>query len=381
MTGAVPPPPAPSVWLRRLEVQEFRNLERVNLDLPGEGIAVVGDNGHGKTNLLEAITYLQTLRSVRGARDAELTRFGASGFHLSAEALTPDPHVIEIGFELATKRKKLLQDGVQPPRLSDGLGALPSVIFSPRDVELVGGAAGERRRFLDLILALTSRRYLHALQHYRGALAQRNAALRAAGKSRGGDESIAIWEPTLAENGAVIIEERGRWVENSRAAFASLCSRIGEKGEATLCYHTKIESTAGLADELSSELASRRSADIRRGLTSVGPHRDDLVLTLDSKPLRVFGSAGQHRTAAIALRILEGATLKRAAGAEPILLFDDPFAELDAGRAERILDLIQESGRGQTILVVPRATDIPAELMKLPRFRISSGVIAAEEAA
>ena len=115
-------------------------------------------------------------------------------------------------------------------------------------------------------------------------------------------------------------------------------------------------------------------------MTSVGPHRDDLVLTLDGQPLRVFGSAGQHRTAAIALRILEGATLKRAAGAEPILLFDDPFAELDAGRAERILDLIQESGRGQTILVVPRATDIPAELMKLPRFRIKGGVIQAEAA-
>ena len=370
----------PSVWLRRLEIQEFRNLERINLDLPSEGIAVVGDNGHGKTNLLEAITYLQTLRSVRGARDAELTRFGASGFHLSADALTPEPHEIELGFELATKRKKLLHNGVEPNRLSDGLGALPSVIFSPRDVELVGGAAGERRRFLDLILALTSRRYLHALQRYRGALAQRNAALRSVGRSRSSEDSIAIWEPTLAENGAVIIEERGRWVENSRAAFASLCARIGETGDATLCYHTKIEAAAGLADELAGELASRRSADIRRGLTSVGPHRDDLVLTLDAKPLRVFGSAGQHRTAAIALRILEGATLKRAAGAEPILLFDDPFAELDSGRAERILDLIQESGRGQTILVVPRATDIPAELMKLPRFRISSGVIAAEAA-
>ncbi|MDQ6716733.1 MAG: DNA replication and repair protein RecF [Gemmatimonadota bacterium] len=370
----------PGVWLRRLEIQDFRNLERVSLDLPREGIAVVGDNGHGKTNLLEAITYLQTLRSVRGARDSDLTRFGAAGFHLSAEALTPGEHELDLGFELATKKKKLLHDGVAPPRLSDGLGALPSVIFSPRDVELVGGSASERRRFLDLILALTSRQYLHALQRYRGALSQRNSALRNAAKSRSGDESIAIWEPTLAENGAIVIEERARWVESSRGEYASLCARIGERGEATMRYHTAFSLGPSLVADLADELAAKRAADVRRGMTSVGPHRDDLLLTLDGQPLRVFGSAGQHRTAAIALRILEGATLKRAAGAEPILLFDDPFAELDAGRAERILDLIQESGRGQTILVVPRETDIPAELMKLARFKISLGVIEREAA-
>lgn len=376
MTAAAPP----SVWLRRLEIQDFRNLERVSLDLPREGIAVVGNNGHGKTNLLEAITYLQTLRSVRGARDTELTRFGAAGFHLSADALTPSEHEIDLGFELATKKKKLLHDGVAPKRLSDGLGALPSVIFSPRDVELVGGGAAERRRFLDLILALTSRRYLHALQHYRGALAQRNAALRSVARNHAGDEAIAVWEPTLAENGAIVIEERSRWVESSRAGFASLCERIGERGEATMCHQTAFEISATLADDIAAELASKRSSDVRRGMTSVGPHRDDLVLTLDGQSLRVYGSAGQHRTAAIALRILEGSTLRDAAGAEPILLFDDPFAELDAGRAERILELIQESGRGQTILVVPRASDIPLELTKLPRFRIKAGVIAAEAA-
>ena len=376
MTEAAPP----GVWLRRLEIQDFRNLERVNLDLPREGIAVVGDNGHGKTNLLEAITYLQTLRSVRGARDADLTRLGASGFHLFADALTPSSHEIELGFELATKKKKLLHDGVAPKRLSDGLGALPSVIFSPRDVELVGGGAGERRRFLDLILALSSRRYLHALQRYRAALAQRNSALRSVARNRAAEETVSVWEPALAENGAIVIEQRARWVESSRAEFSLLCRRIGERGEATMCHQTAFDISPSLADDIAGELSAKRANDVRRGVTSVGPHRDDLVLTLDHQPLRVFGSAGQHRTAAIALRILEGATLKRAAGAEPILLFDDPFAELDAGRAERILDLIQESGRGQTILVVPRATDIPSELTKLPRFRIRNGLIAAEAA-
>jgi DNA replication and repair protein RecF len=365
----------PQVWLQRLEIQDFRNLERVDLEIPREGAAIVGDNGHGKTNLLEAISYLQTLRSVRGARDTELTRFGAAGFHLSAQALTPESHQLDLGFEAATKRKKLLHDGVAPPRLSDGLGALPSVIFSPRDVDLVGGGASERRRFLDLMLALTSRRYLRALQHYRVALTQRNAALRSAGRYRSSEEGIEIWEPPLAESGAAIIEERARWVRDSQPAFTALCGRIGERGEARICHRTAFTDSAALAADLLGELAAKRRWDIRRGVTSVGPHRDDLVLTLDGQPLRVFGSAGQHRTAAIALRILEGATLRESAGAEPILLFDDPFAELDTGRAERILELIQESGRGQTILAVPRASDIPPELMRLPRFRIRDGAV------
>ncbi len=370
----------PRVRLRRMEIRDFRNLARVDFDVPAEGAAVIGDNGHGKTNLLEAISYLQTLRSVRGARDAELTRFGAAGFHLAADACTPREHRIELGFELATKRKKLLQDGVAPRRLSDALCALPSVIFSPRDVELVGGGAGERRRFLDVILALTSQRYLHALQEYREALSQRNAALRNAARRGASDEPIAVWEPPLAESGAVIIEERARWVASSAPDFTMLCGRIGERGKADMSYQTSLSGASDVAAELQRELSAKRSSDMRRGMTCVGPHRDDLVLSLDGQSLRTYGSAGQHRTAAIALRILEGATIRAHAGTEPMLLFDDPFAELDAGRAERILDLIQESGRGQTIIVVPRVSDIPSELMRLPRYHINNGVITADAA-
>jgi len=370
----------PKVWLRRIQIQDFRNLERVDLELPQEGAAIVGDNGHGKTNLLEAISYLQTLRSVRGARDTDLTRFGEAGFHLSAQALTPDSHQIDLGFELATKRKKLLHDGVAPKRLSDGLGGLPSVIFSPRDVELIGGGAAERRRFLDVMLALTSRRYLNALQQYRAALLQRNSALRTASRHASAEERVAVWEPPLAESGAVIIEERSRWVRDSAAPFTKLCGQIGERGTAMLCYQSAFGDSDDRAGGLLAELGRKRGGDIGRGMTSAGPHRDDLVLTLDGESLRVFGSAGQHRTAAIALRILEGATLRSHGGAEPILLFDDPFAELDAGRAERILKLIQEKGRGQTVLVVPRSGDIPRELMRLPRYKISNGVVGPEAA-
>src|SRR5215218_2390383 len=201
--------------LRRLVVRDFRNLERVELRPPPEGIALIGENGHGKTNVLEAIYYLQLLRSMRGARDQDLVRFGAAGFHVAAEAGTGEEggRTVAVGFERASKRKKAALGGAEPPRLSDALGALPSVIFSPGDVQLVAGAPSERRRFLDVALALTSRRYLAALQTYRAALTRRNAALRDALRTGHGDQRIAVWEPALAEHGATLWIARRRWVE------------------------------------------------------------------------------------------------------------------------------------------------------------------------
>lgn len=153
-----------SVALVALSVRDFRNLQRVEVEVPAAGMVVVGPNGHGKTNLLEAIHYLHTLRSVRGARDVELVRFGAEAFHLAATIAGAGVDAMRVGFARVGKRKKVVLDGAECSRLADAFGAVPSVMFSPRDVELVAGAPTERRRFLDITLATTSRRYLTALQ-------------------------------------------------------------------------------------------------------------------------------------------------------------------------------------------------------------------------
>jgi DNA replication and repair protein RecF len=363
--------------LRRLAIRDFRNLERVDLVPPPEGIAVVGENGHGKTNLLEAIYYLQLLRSMRGARDQDVVRFGATGFHVAAESETPQgSHTASVGFERATKRKRAKVDGVEPPRLSDALGALPSVIFSPVDVQLVAGAPSERRRYLDVVLALTSRRYLAALQGYRGALARRNAALRDVARTGGGDARAAVWEPALAEHGAVLWAERVAWVERAAPEFTRLCAAIGERAATRMRYATALAPAEGdVAGALLAALAQKRSLDVRRGLTHAGPHRDDVELLLDGRDLRLFGSAGQQRTAAIALRMLEAATLRDRSGAAPLFLLDDPFAELDARRSHRILEILGDAGLGQTVLAVPRAVDIPPELTRLQRWNINDGVL------
>lgn len=378
------------VILETIALRDFRNLERVRIDLPSEGMAIVGDNGHGKTNLLEAIYYLQLLRSARGARDQDVVRFGAPGFHISAEATVGRRRTLSAAFQRAGKRKKVIVDGAEPARLSDALGSLPSVMFSPRDVDLVAGAPSERRRFMDVALALTSRRYLSALQQYRAALVRRNAALRDAarkGEAAGMARAI-VWEPALAEHGALLWASRIAWVDRVADDFAKLCSTIGERGDARLRYLTASTTSpvsAGmsvpeLAGHLADSLASHRQADLRRGLTHPGPHRDDLELMLDGHPLRGFGSAGQQRTASIALRLLEAATL-RGVGHAPLVLLDDPFAELDARRAARILELLGSSGGAhQTILAVPREADIPPGMTSLPKFRVVDGVVSAAAA-
>jgi len=364
------------IRLNHISIRDFRNLERVDLDLPAEGAVIVGDNGHGKTNFLEAIYYLQILRSFRDARDQDLTRFDTTGFHIAAHAHTPGAHEIAVGFDRGTKRKKVSIDGGEARRLSDALGALPSVLFSPRDVELVSGSPAERRRYLDLVLALTDRRYLHALQHYRANLARRNAALRIAGRrSSVNEQEIAVWEPALAEHGSVLIETRARWVDAHAGDFTQLAERIGEQGRAAMRYSSPFADAEARHDVLLAAFDEKRALDMRRGLTHVGPHRDDLEITLDGRDLRMFGSAGQQRSAAIALRMLEAATLRERAGAEPLLLLDDPFAELDIHRAGKILVMLEERGLGQTILVVPREADIPAGLMRLDRLAIQNGAL------
>ena len=358
-----------------LSLKDFRNFERLTLDVPADGLAAVGDNGQGKTNLLESIYYLSLLRSVRGARDADVTRFDAAGFFIEAKICAPHSHEVSVGFERSSKKKRVRIDGAMVERFSDALGALPAVMFSPSDVAMVSGAPGERRRFLDVMLALSSKGYLKALQLYRAALERRNAALREGQRTgRATHAAIEVWDGPLAEHGATLVRARRSWVMRVANDFAEHCARIGEQGAVELRYESAVNANAESVEQhISAMLGSRYLADLRVGLTTFGPHRDDLAMMLGGRDLRTFGSAGQQRTAAIALRTLEATTLRDARETAPVFLLDDPFAELDERRAARVLTLLRDVGLGQTILVVPRENDIPAGLTQLRRARVAGG--------
>ena len=384
--------------LARLVARDFRNFEQLNVVVPSNGLVIVGENGQGKTNLLEAAAYLALLRSMRGARDVDMIRFGAAALHVRAELSSSVVQQVAVGYERATKRKKATLDGVEQTRLTAALGAVPSVGFSPADVALVAGSPGERRRYLDVALALSSPAYLAALQHFRGALVRRNAVLRLVHRDAGLARSAAhaevvrVWEPVLAEQGATVTALRLRFVAGHAERFAELARTIGERQPVAMRYATTslnadraeragdherpfADLRAHYAALYGQAFAVQRSNELRRGITLVGPHRDELSLLLGGKELRTFGSAGQQRSAAIALRLLELATLRTALGRTPLLLLDDPFAELDLRRASRVLALLGDAGVEQVLLAVPRVEDIPPEFTRLTRATMHDGVL------
>lgn len=351
-----------------LETIGFRNLADGALEFPARGVVLTGANGQGKTNLLEAAGYPVLFRSLRGAGDAELVRFERPGFRIgvrfddqgrSREAAAT--------FALLGRRKRLAVDGADAPRLIEAAGAWLTVAFQPADVALASGPAALRRQFLDRLLALADRRYLVALARYRAALAQRNAALR---QQR--SDMAAAFDAPLASAGSRLVAARLAWVAEQGEPFATELVALGETRTMELEY----TADPALADAAAWPEALKAVAerDRARGMTTVGPHRDDLVLRLEGRRLRDFGSTGQQRSAAIGLRLLEWVTLSRAREATPVLLLDDAFAELDADRQRRLsVRLLNGSaGPGQVLLTAPRLDELPPGL-DLPIWTVRAG--------
>lgn len=374
--------------MRHLSLRHFRNLEIQDLEIPSEGLALVGANAQGKSNFLESIYYLETFRSFRGARDEQLVGFGQDVFRVEGQLEDPQggraPARLSAAFQRRGRVKKVTVDGVEPPRMSDGLGRLGAVIFSPSDVAMINEGPAERRRFLDIVLSLNISGYLRALQEYRQVLAQRNAIL----KEGAAAALVQVWNEPLVRAGARVSYERARWVDERSAAFATYYGEISGGQQASLAYRPSVEVPASesvqpvevWADGFRAALAAARDREVRMGTTVVGPHRDELRITLDGEhelEVRDFGSGGQRRTAALGLRLIEAATIRDARGLEPLVLMDDVFAELDADRSERILDLIEREEAGQVILTAPKESDVRLRRDVLPRWGIRNGRIEA----
>jgi DNA replication and repair protein RecF len=356
------------VRLLSLTLRGFRNLSDGDLQIPPQGVALVGPNGHGKTNLLEAIGYPVLFRSLRGAPDADLVRFGEAGFRLSAE-FEDGARVRQAGvtYQQDRRRKRLELDGGEVARVVDAAGAWLTVAFLPSDVALAGGSAAVRRQYLDRMLSLADRRYLRHLARYRAALAQRNAALR-----QGRTELAAAFDQPLAAAGAPLVAARREWSAANGKTFALELAGLGQRSQAGCSYTGAPE----LVDPAAwpARLAQSAPRDRARCMTTIGPHRDDLELRVDGRLLREFGSTGQQRTAAIALRLLELETLRSHRGVSPALLLDDAFAELDDDRQRRLVRRLADDGTGQVFVTSPRGDELPAELA-VPSWRMEGGKV------
>lgn len=372
------------MYVARLGLVDFRSYPQAEVEL-GPGVtSFVGPNGHGKTNLVEAVHYVATLGSHRVSTDAPLVRSGASRAIIRVEVHTDRDVVIEIEINPGkANRARLNRSPVPRPR--EVLGLLSSVLFAPEDLALVKGDPSERRRFLDELLTLRSPRMAGVRQDYDRVLKQRNSLLRSASlarKARSGADSqlrtLEVWDSHLARSGSELLATRLELLEGLRPLVAGSYDAVARgKGDARLDYKSSVPFPPGVTgrQELSEALLvavqEKRSDELERGVSLVGPHRDDVVLSLGDLPAKGYASHGESWSFALALR-LASYELLRSDGSEPVLILDDVFAELDTQRRDRLAELVAPAE--QVLITAAVQADVPAELSGA-RYVVGDGTI------
>ena len=336
-----------------IRLHDFRGYKQVLLS-PPEGVTVlVGENGAGKTNLLEAVHLCCLGRSHRTSFDKEMIRQGAetAAVQLTVERKDGRHEVGVRLFENARRKKIVYVNGKTASRVGELMGHATCVIFSPEDLSLVKDGPQARRRFLDMLLSQQQKAYFYALQTYMTALKQRNALLK-----QGDMRQLPAWDEQLAAAAAPVVRLR-------REACREL-NRLGEKHylyiggreeeKFSLAYRGGLSESADPAEDMLKGLAACRQEDMRRQTTCFGPHRDEIELSLCAMPLKSFGSQGQMRTAALSMKLAAFDLLEAAQGEPPLLLLDDVLSELDPERRRR---LIARIGRAQALLTCTDPSD------------------------
>ena len=353
--------------LAHLRLRDFRNYARLDVNFSPGFHVLLGDNAQGKTNVLEAIYLMATLRSFRGVGGAQMIRHGAKGYFAGGTVVGQGDH--EIKMYWSARERKLALDGQPVKRLADYFGALRTVVFCTEDLQLVKGTSRSRRRFLDLLLAQTQPGYLALLQRYMSAVRSRNVLL----KQRSPDESsLESFSIELVKLGNDLIRARRELIPK----FSPL-ARLAYRRIANDAEELRIEYQPSVKNDFAVELAQSRARERAFRATVVGPHRDDLQLLQNEKSAAQYGSEGQKRTLAIALKMAQAEYLAGIHGSPPILLIDDVMGELDVKRRSGFLPLLEQARKssGQVFMTCTEE-NWPSELGRdLQRWRVVGGTL------
>lgn len=321
----------------RAKLKSFRNYTGCEFE-PCAGVNVLlGNNGQGKTNLLEALYLCCTGRSHRTRQDKELIRWDADFASVQVQAEKMDgSHEVEIIMPAAGKRKIKIA-GREASRSGELMGHITGVLFSPEDLRTVKDGPSERRRMIDMTLAQLRPAYYYALQRYNRALKQRNEALRAAAINASLLATLDMWDEQLAAAGSELMRHRRAYIEKlSVAAEETYRDIAGGNEQMQVRYQPSVSAGDDVQSNLDALFAVRET-DVRRLTTSVGAHRDEVLLTIEGREVRSFGSQGQQRTAALSLRLSELAVMREEMGEWPVLMLDDVMSELDPGRRRHLI--------------------------------------------
>lgn len=362
--------------LKRISILNYKNLEQVDLDFSPKMNGILGLNGMGKTNLLDAIYYLSFCKSGTNPADSQNILHGKDFFVIQGFYETDDgsPEEIYCGLKRRSK-KQFKRNKKEYTRFSEHIGFLPLVMVSPADAELISGGSDERRRFMDVVISQYDKEYLEALIRYNKALAQRNSLLKADGQHD--DELLSVWEEMMAASGETVFRKREAFIEEFIPVFQSYYSFISQDSERVGLSYDSHARNASLAEVLKES----RARDCILGYSLRGIHKDELDMRLGDFPIRREGSQGQNKTYLIALKLAQFDFLKRTGSrTTPLLLLDDIFDKLDAARVQQIIRLVSGDSFGQIFITDTNREHLDRMLEHIDRdykmFRVDQGEVA-----
>ena len=366
------------MFLTHLELTHYRSYAELHADFSARKVILLGDNGQGKSNLLEAIGLLATGKSPIAQRDVEIVRWNAESAVIRAD-VSRELTALHVDMLLRPHARRAVRvNGTSLKRMADLFGRVLVVLFRSEDLQLVKGGPGDRREFLDTMLIQISGTYYQRLRDYDRVLTQRNHLLREVAAGQAASSQLDEWDEQLAVLATGIWERRAQLASRLVPRASSWYGRISD-GKETLemRYVPSVPSGSGpWIDEVRQALARVRAKEIARGATLVGPHRDDVELLLDGRPARAFGSQGQQRTIVLSLKLSELEVIEEATGEAPLLLLDDVLAELDVKRQNALLASIGD--RIQTFVTSTHLNDFSARwLDEADVYRVEAGQLRA----